>query len=102
VLFGTEKFRKYLEHQEFILETNNQVLSWLLAHPRQLGKIDRWVTKISALKFEVHHIRGTQNFMADTLSRMFETPPQEENIQARCHLVLTDFPLAFQDLVNLQ
>jgi hypothetical protein len=47
VLFGTE-FRKYTEHQEFILETDNQALSWLLSHPRQLGKIDRWVVKILA------------------------------------------------------
>lgn len=39
-LFGTEKFRKYIEHQEFILETDNQALSWL-SHTRQLGKIDR-------------------------------------------------------------
>jgi hypothetical protein len=41
VLFGTERFRKYIEHQEFILEIDNQALSWLLSHPRQLGKIRR-------------------------------------------------------------
>ena len=68
VLFGTEKFRKYIEHQEFILETDNQALSWLLSHPRQLGKICRWVVKISALKFEVRHVRGTQNIVAETLT----------------------------------
>ena len=33
-VFGFDKFRKYLEHQEFLLETNNQALSWLLAHSR--------------------------------------------------------------------
>jgi hypothetical protein len=67
VLFGIEKFRIYFEHQEFILETDNQALSWLLSHAGQLGKIGRWVTKISALKVQVRHIRGTQNFVADTL-----------------------------------
>jgi hypothetical protein len=35
VLFGTDKFRKYVEHQDFILETENQSLSWLLSHPWQ-------------------------------------------------------------------
>jgi hypothetical protein len=39
VLFRTEKFKKYLEHQEFILETNNQELLWVMSHPRQLWKI---------------------------------------------------------------
>jgi hypothetical protein len=27
VLFGMDKFRKYIEHQEFLLETDNQALS---------------------------------------------------------------------------
>jgi hypothetical protein len=101
VLFGTEKFRKYIEHQKFILETDNRALSWLLSHPKQLGKIGRWVVKISALKFEVRHIRGTQNIVADTLSRMFETPPCGE-VSVSCGVKLTEFPLAFQDLKQLQ
>jgi transposase InsO family protein len=102
VLFGTEKFRKYIEHQDFILETDNQALSWLLAHPRQLGKIGRCVVKISALKFEVRHVRGTQNIVADTLSRMFEVPMAESPGQVESNLVLTDFPLAFEEIAQLQ
>ena len=102
VLFGTEKFRKYIEHQEFILETDNQALSWLLSHPRQLGKIGRWVVKISPLKFLVKHIRGTQNIVADKLSRMFEPSEVEEPVVACCNLTTTNFPLAFHDLRKLQ
>jgi len=102
VLFGTEKFLKYLEHQEFVLETDNQALSWLLSHPRQLGKIGRWVARISALKFQVRHIRGSQNVVADALSRMFESPVEEGPAPIECNLVLTSFPLAFSDLKSLQ
>jgi hypothetical protein len=83
VLFGTDKFQKYLEHQEFVLETDNQALSWLLAHPRQLGKIGSWVARISALNFEVRHVKGSQNIVADALSRMFEIPPIEEQEQSQ-------------------
>jgi len=57
-LFGTEKFRKYTEHQEFILENENQALSWLLSYTRRLGNIGRWVVKISAFRFHVRDIRG--------------------------------------------
>jgi hypothetical protein len=70
VPFGTDKLRKYLENREFILENDNQALSWLLSDPRQREKIGRWVVKNSALKFQVRHIRGTQNCVADELSRM--------------------------------
>jgi hypothetical protein len=102
VLFSTDKFCKYIEHQEFVQETDNQALSWLLSHPRQLGKIGRWVVKISALKFEVRHIRGTQNIVADALSQIFEPSTVEKPSPITCHLTLTDFPLAFRDLKQLQ
>jgi hypothetical protein len=101
VLFGTEKFRPYLEHSKFVLKTDNQALSWLLSHPRQLGKIGRWVVKISSLKFEVQHIRGTQNVVANALSRMFESP-QLAAPQLSSNALLTHFPLALQDLRTYQ
>jgi len=97
-----EKFHKYIEYQDFILETDNQALSWLLSHPRQLGKIGRWVVKISAIKFEVRRVRGTQNIVADTLSRMFDSHASDLANQIESHLVLTEFPLAFQELGQLQ
>jgi hypothetical protein len=57
---------------------------------------------ISALKFQVRHIRGTQNAVADALSRMFETPSDEVVNQVSCSLTLTNFPLAFHELSELQ
>jgi len=102
VLFGTEKFHKYIEHQDFILETENQALSCLLSHLCQLRKIGRWAVKISALKFEVRHVRCMQNIVTDTLSRKFELHPSDSANQVESHLVLTEFPLAFQELAQLQ
>ncbi len=103
VVFGINKFRRFLEHKEFLLETDNQALSWLLAHPRQLGKIGRWVVQISSLKFSVQHVRGTQNVIADTLSRMYHAPDDDLPIaDAVCSAVLLDFPLAFSELAPQQ
>jgi hypothetical protein len=99
VLFGTEKLRKYIEHQEFILETDNQAWSWLLSHLRQLGKIGRWMVKLSALKFQVRHIRGTQNIVADTLSPMFDAPLHEAPNPEVFHLSLP-FLLPFESWGN--
>jgi hypothetical protein len=102
MLCATEKFRKYIEHQEFILETDNQALSCLLSHPRQLRKIGRWVVKISALKFQVRHIRGKQNNVVDTLSRMFDSSSPDVPNQVSCNLALTAFSLVFLELGQLQ
>jgi hypothetical protein len=93
VLFGLEKFRAYVEHVEFDLETDNQALMWCLSHPRQLGRIARWIVRISSFKFVVHHIRGTQNVIADTLSRMYEgTEPLSVSP------VLLEFPMFYDDI----
>ena len=100
VVYALDKFRRFLEHTEFLLETDNQALSWLLAHPRQLGKIGRWVVKISSFKFKVQHIRGTQNVVADALSRMF-SQPSEAHSEQPCS-VLLDFLLAFTDVLPHQ
>ncbi|XP_046674898.1 uncharacterized protein LOC124363682 [Homalodisca vitripennis] len=103
VVFGINKFRRFLEHKVFLLETDNQALSWLLAHPRQLGKIGRWVVQISSLKFTVQHVRGTQNIIADTLSRMYHTPgDQLQDLEPVCGAVLLDCPLAFSDILPHQ
>ena len=93
VLFGLEKFRPYLEHVEFDLETDNQALTWCLSHPRQLGRIGRWVIRLSSFKFQAHHIRGTQNVIADALSRMYDD--QAELVVAP---VLLEFPILFEDI----
>lgn len=104
VVFGVDKFRRFLEHSEFLLETDNQALSWLLAHPRQLGKIGRWVIKISALKFKVQHVRGTQNIVADTLSRMYSNHVDEGDTEpVNCCLnILLNFPPAFDNILSHQ
>ena len=60
------------------------------------------MAKISALKFLVRHIRGAQNIVADTLSRMFESSTSETPNQVECHLTLTNFPLALHELGQLQ
>ena len=48
----------------------------------------------------MQHIRGTQNVVADALSRMFSQPSEAQPEQS-CS-VLLDFPLAFTDVLPHQ
>jgi hypothetical protein len=103
VLFGVEKFRMYVEHVEFDLETDNQALSWVLARPRRTGRLARWAVCLSEFKFVPHHIRGTQNITADTQSRMFQDPGKTETSSKLPESpviapVLLDLPLAFEKM----
>lgn len=108
VLFGIEKFRLYLEHAEFELHTDNQALSFVLARPRKSGRLARWAVRISAFKFKVSHIRSSQNLIADTLSRMFEGYPCEDEPDEsmspiiEIQNIMSQLPLAFESLSEFQ
>lgn len=107
VLFGTERFKFYLEHREFSLETDNQALSWVLARPRKTGRIARWAVRLSAFKFSVRHIRGQENAVADALSRMFEEEASEsakgsQDLDEIVGVVLAEIPELFTDLAERQ
>jgi hypothetical protein len=49
-----------------------------------------------------HHIKGTLNVVADTLSRMFETGESQDSLPSIVAPVLCDMPLAFEDLTSHQ
>jgi hypothetical protein len=104
VVFAFEKFRLYLLHKKFLLQTDNSALSWILGHTKQLGRIARWILKIQEFQFDVEHIRGTQNLIADTLSRMYQTEKQlsVETIPDVSNVLLSDFPLVFQEFHTYQ
>lgn len=118
VLYALEKFRFYLEHRRFKLETDNQALSWVLARPRKTGRVARWAVRISAFQFDIVHIKGSQNQVADALSRMFNGHEGEEEREnslssgmegavgepggAQVAAVLTEIPALFRNLEEEQ
>lgn len=110
IVFALEKFRVYLEHREFQLHTDNSALSFILNHPRQVGKIGRWITIINSFKFTVSHVKGKENVVADCLSRLFEevespneqpphNQPEFDQFQVQ---ILTKLPEIFQDIKSHQ
>lgn len=89
------------------METGNQALSWLLNHPKQLGRIGKLILRLNCYKFNVQHVRGTQNVVTDTLLRIFQ-PNNDKNENNETHkksntnTLITNFPLAFTDLAQYQ
>lgn len=101
VVFGIDKFQRFLEHLEFLFEVDNRALLLLLARSSQLGKLGRWIVKISAFKFRVQHVKGTENIVADTLSNMFHSD-DKKNSAVPCNFLLLSFHLAFPRHLSFQ
>lgn len=69
VLWSIKKFRPYLEGQKFILRTDNRALMWLDKFKEERSKLTRWALTLQEYSFTVEHVPGSQNLLADSLSR---------------------------------
>lgn len=65
-----EKFRCYLELQEFEVITDHSSLVWLMRQPNLSGRLARWVLKLQSYKFTISHRKGKDNVVPDALSRI--------------------------------
>lgn len=69
VVWAVGKFRGYLEGRRFKLFTDNSSLQWLNKTSGAKSKLMRWALVLNDFDFEIHHVPGTSNQAADSLSR---------------------------------
>jgi hypothetical protein len=72
-VWGCEHFDKFLLGREFTLRTDHKALESLLQRhwsKRESGKFGRWFNRLAIFKYKVEHIRGSDNKVADALSRL--------------------------------
>jgi hypothetical protein len=71
------KFRKYLVDHSFTVYTDNKALKYLLNKEQLTSRLARWVLLIQEFHFNIIHISGKNNVVADVMSRY---PPKGQII----------------------
>ena len=66
-------FKHYLLGKRFRLRTDHSSLQWILNFRNPTGILARWLETLSVFTFEIEYKRGTENGVADAMSR---TPAQ--------------------------
>ena len=66
-----------------------------------MGRLGQWILRLAAFKFKVKHNRGTENMVADDLSRMFEGVAVERT-EVTCAALLDSLPLVYTSLEEHQ
>ena len=69
LIWGVRKFQIYLYGVEFVLETDHQPLVFLDSAKYTNGRIMRWSLFLQSYRFRIHAIKGTDNVVADYMSR---------------------------------
>lgn len=73
-------FHEFLYCNSFILETDHLPLKSLFNGTSQLlnATLSHWIDTFTLYQFEIRYLEGNANFIADFLSRLYETSEKEE------------------------
>ena len=79
----TEQFHEYLSpygknRNEFVVRTDNNPLTYIFSSANLDAAGQRWVARLASYNFSLEYQKGKDNTVADFLSRMNESLPEEE------------------------
>ena len=66
----TQQFKEYLMYQPFTMQTDNNPLTNMLTTPNLEFTRHRWVSALAGFNFRLEYLCGTDNRVANVLSRM--------------------------------
>ena len=66
----TQQFKEYLMYQPFTMRTDNNPLTYVLTTPNLDATGHHWVSALARFNFRLEYLCGTDNRVADILSRM--------------------------------
>ncbi|CAM4689156.1 unnamed protein product [Lepidochelys kempii] len=69
IVYALEKLRPYVWGQRFHLQTDHAALKWLHTVKETNKKLLRWSLALQDFDFDIQHISGASNKVADALSR---------------------------------
>ncbi|XP_070057101.1 uncharacterized protein [Nicotiana tomentosiformis] len=70
VVFAFDKFRSYLIGSKVIVYTDHVTIRYLIAKKESNPRLIRWVLLLQEFNLEIHDRKGTNNQVADHLSRL--------------------------------
>ena len=70
VVWGIKKFRRYLHGRFFVVKSDHQLLQGVMRlPPDKPARMHRWMQFLGGFNFKIDYKKGTENQMADNLSR---------------------------------
>jgi len=69
LIYCCTKFRQYLIGHKVIIQTDHQALTFIKQCRLTNGRLTRWALALQEFDFEIVHIPGKENIVADTLTR---------------------------------
>ena len=69
ILYACETFYPYLYGKHFILQSDHKPITYQRVNQHKNPRLGRWLMKLQEMDFEIKHVPGVLNKVADALSR---------------------------------
>lgn len=98
IVLSIQKWRHYLLGRRFVVRTDQQSLKYLLEQREVTLDYQRWLTQIMGYDFDIEYKVGTENKVADGLSRIVQYAAVE--VQSRCFALTVPSSLNVRDIYS--
>jgi len=102
LVWALGKLRHYLYGRPFSVLTDNSALSWLQSKKDVGGKLGRWILALQEFDFDIRHLKGAHNVVADALSRYPVGAPEDTDPMEKMVCCMISKPYSHNDVAVLQ
>ena len=93
----TDQFREYLRYRPFTVRTDNNPLTYIMTTPNLDATGHRWMAAMAGYDMTIEYLKGTDNKVADMMSRVPEQLDPETVTVLLNHAQNSDVPRAETD-----
>ena len=80
IVFACEKFRPYILGSHVVIHTDHAAIKYLMEKKEAKPRLIRWVLLLKEFELEIKDKKGSDNVIADHLSRVERNKAEEEEI----------------------
>ena len=102
VVYAVRKWQNYLQGRHFIIKTDHHSLKYFLHHRANTAFQQKWVSKLLGYDYEIQFKNGSQNAVADALSRLPGVPELREPTGGTTKHVMPFLTLTMDGLMSYE